>query len=164
MLKEIDDRAERNRSVIEFERRLSAEQREARRAALERIDQPSIHVPWTEVVAIDSIKGLPCFRRGRGPADTSRALQRLVSVLIGWSRRADDVEDTQQLQLHTRQPGEMTQDLEDSLRHARDFCSDANLTTLMKLKPIKPQGMLGIQRVSACAVRFERKPDWGRAA
>jgi hypothetical protein len=164
LLREIEKRAEKGRSLIEYEHRLTPEEHEVRRIAAQRIDQPEVSVPWTEMRPLGDLKGLLCFRPGRTPSETSVRLQRLVTVLIEWVRR--EGEDTKLLMQQTRELGPMTRDLEDSLRATRDFFSPGNLETLMRLPAIKSQGIITIERVGPGEVRVVRRPGsgWNKSA
>jgi len=159
-LQEIERRAEKGRSVIEFERRLTPDEHEARCIALQRVDKPTVNVPWTETQRLGDIKGLSCFRPGRGPADACLKLQRLVTVLLTWASRDGDGEDTKLLQQQTRLLAPLTRDLEDSLRATRDFFLQANLDTMMNLQLMRYQGIQALERAGPREIRIHRRPGW----
>ena len=166
LLREIEERAERGKSSVERERRLSPEEIELRKAMLmgsAAADGPAPHVASVERVHVADIAGLQCFRPGHGPRERRDRLLRLIDTLLKWSPAAGDIESARALQRATRELAPDSNALNSSLIATQQFFSNRNLQALMELDVTRRQAIVSIER-DATGIRIRRRPHWGKAA
>lgn len=167
LLTEIIDRAEKRRSQIEREFKLTEEEIAMRRAmiAVSSPDgRPAPYISTFERRPVGDIAGLGCFRLSKTPARLRESLQRLAETVVKWTPGECDAADAKQL---SRSAGNLipyANDLAESVRLTEVFFGQKNLQTLMKLEIIRRQGIINIEKIGLTEVKVVRHERWGRAA
>ncbi|WP_123648884.1 hypothetical protein [Lysobacter enzymogenes] len=166
LLHEVEQRAERGRSVIEREFRLTEVERELRRAALEAgrtSDEPRAYVAQVETRTVASLIGLECFHPKNTPFVLKQELQQLVTTLLSWQPADDDRDAIRSMQRAKRDLAPLSNRLNTSLIAVEKFFTEANFKSLMNLTVVRAQGIISIER-SGTIVRISRRAHWGRVA
>ncbi len=167
LLDEIEQRAEKNRTKIEIEVRLSQEQRDLQRVmalgAQFDVEGNGPYASASDLVTVAELAGLTCFKNGKSPRYLKLQLLRHADVLLKWFPPAGDRDGVRALMRSTRELGPAGNGLNESKVAAQKFFSQDNLQALMKLEVIRKQGITSIERVGN-RIRIVRLPHWQRAA
>lgn len=166
-LNEIVDRANRGRSTIEKERRLSNDEIQLKKEMLSghrAEDRRGPYVSSVEMEQVGEIIGLECFRDNRGPRLVSLDLQRLVTTLLTWSPDKEDRDAERSLVRAKRELAPLSNQLNSTLVAVRKFFSESNLNSLMLLDVTRSQGITSIALDGAGGVVVTRRAHWRRVA
>lgn len=162
---ELEKRAEKGRVQVEIHRRLSAEERDAKRVMVagHESDNKPIWVDAFEPVIVGELVGIQCLRPRRGPRELKGILETMIWTLLKWDPTAPGALDVKAVQQAVRELGTCTRDLKESIRNVEKFLTPRNLELICRLDVSRSQGVRSIHRKED-SLEIVRSPHWGNAA